>query len=496
MVRFKMLFAAVYSVLLAGLASALPNGPQPNEPQPIYGGQKAKTCQWPQAAGLYNGGSSQLCSAALIHPQIVAYAAHCGAGFTTLRLGEDVTSSARDVELESCHTHPDADGSPERDFAYCRLAEPVLDLPTIPPLVGCETSFLAEGAPMTLVGFGEIEGGTGGVKHWVDVAIDTYPFKEGLILAGGDGLGTCKWDSGAPGYVRLEDGSWRTAGVTFGTTLTCGAGTVLIPLFSFVDWIEEHSGIDVTPCHEGDVWSPDGRCDRLALDPDIGVANWFSGCEVAVSGPVASCGDPYTATADDDPPTVAITDPADGTNDPGPTASFVVNIAAADDGWGLDSVTLAIGDMVTPELTLPPYTYTVYLPEGTWSLVANARDFAGNEASSRPVVINVGTPSATTMGETDGDTTGHTTQGASTGDATDTSGIGGSDASSMGGSEATSAGAESTDSGCGCATGGTVPSALPFFALLFGARRRSRLPPSSLRSVSLVQPQRPLINDV
>ncbi len=461
----EMLLTALYTVLLAA-------------PIPIYGGQAAEVCQWPQAVGLYNGGSSQLCSAALIHPQIVVYAAHCGTGFTTLRVGEDVTSPVRSLPIESCHAHPEVDGSSARDFAYCRLAEPILDLPTVPPLVGCETAALVEGAPLTLVGFGEVEGGSAGFKNWVDVLIDAYPFGEGLILAGGDGLGTCKWDSGAPGYVRLEDGSWRTAGTTFGTVVSCGAGTVLIPLFGFIDWLEEHSGIDVTPCHEGEDWAPDGRCGQFALDPDVGGGAWASGCDGAVSDPIASCGAPYTATADDEPPTVVITDPADGTNYPGPVASFEVNIAADDgDGWGVEDVSLAVDEQLAPGLSLPPYAYTIHLTEGSWTLVAQARDFAGHAASSRPVVVTVGMPPAATTGDTDTDASGETTQGASDGTTTQTSSSGDPDTSSTETGEATSAGAEPADSGCGCATGG-IPSALPL-ALFFGLRRRRQSTPGS-----------------
>ncbi|MCB9703343.1 MAG: trypsin-like serine protease [Myxococcales bacterium] len=459
------------------LAAAPLAAPPPGEPPAIYGGQAASTCQWPQAVALYDGGNSQLCSAALIHPQIAVYAAHCGTGFSTLRLGEDVTAPAIKAELAGCYAHPEVDGTPARDFAYCRLAAPILEVPLVPPLVGCETELLAPGAPMTLVGFGEIEGGSAGDKNWVDVAIDTYPFMESLILAGGDGLGTCKWDSGAPGYVALADGTWRTAGVTYGTTLTCGAGTVLIPLFGFLGWLEEHSGIDVTPCHDADgTWNPDGRCDHLATDPGLGGGSWDERCPGPLGGPGAACGDPYTATPDDSPPTVMIAEPADGSVFPGPSLDLVALVDADDgEGWGLDEVSLAVNGQESPPLALPPFAYALSLPEGTWTLVASARDYAGLEGSSRPVVITVGEPAAATT--SDGGSAGETsaasegsTAATATSDPPDTSGD-----TTDSSASATSGSAAETDSGCACAAEGPrAPTSLLALILVVSRRRRGK----------------------
>ncbi|MEZ4450826.1 MAG: trypsin-like serine protease [Nannocystaceae bacterium] len=457
---------------LLTLAAALQGAP--SGPVGIYGGAPASACQWPTAVAVYDGGP--LCSGVLIHPLVVAYAAHCGEQFTEVQFGEHAAKPARTVATAGCFAHPDADGTPPNDFAYCRLAAPVLDLPIAPPLVGCELEALVEGAPVTLVGFGEEDGGGLGDKFFVEAPVSEIPFMGSLALIGGDGLGTCAGDSGGPGYLQLADGSWRTVGVTFGTTLTCGAGTVMIPLAGYVGWLEEHSGLDVTPCHDAEgAWDPGPRCDHLATDPDVGGGAWAQGCDGAgQSGPGASCGEAWSAAGDRTPPTVTITAPTDGDAFPEPMVKVAIDLVADDgDGSGVDRVDVIIdGSPLGLDLAFPPYSVELTFPAGVFVIEGSARDFAGNVGTSAPVRIAVGDVDGGTTSTTgeESSSTGATT----TGDGTAT---GGPDESSSGGDGTATGGpgGDQPESGCACRSvggGGGAVQGLGVVLLGLVARRR------------------------
>lgn len=458
---------------LVVLAAALTSPTR--EPIAIYGGEAAATCAWPTAVALVDDGP--LCSGALIHPLIVAYAAHCGQSYSAVRFGEDAGSPGRTVATAGCTAHPDVDGTPARDFAYCRLAAPVLDLPLAPPLVGCERDALVVDAPVTLVGFGEIEGGSVGDKVQVVAPVQDTAFMEELVLIGGDGLGTCAGDSGGPGFLQLADGTWRSVGVTYGTTLACGAGTVMIPLANYVAWLEEDAGLDVTPCHDADgAWDPGPRCDRLAQDPGAGGGEWAEWCAGgAQSGPGALCGAPWSAAGDRQAPAVTITAPIDGAHFPEPTMKIAIDLVADDgDGSGIDRVDLEIdGAPLGLDLAFPPYTVDLTFPTGSFTLIGSARDFAGNLGASRPVTIVVGdvdvgtTTGEESTGSGDASTTGG--DATSTGDAAPTTG----EASAT----TTAAADDQGEGGCACAIRGPRPALTAALALgltLVSGRRRAR----------------------
>lgn len=459
---------------LSPTPSAAPEGP----PAPIYGGAAASACAWPTAVALYDGGGGPFCSGVLIHPQVVAYAAHCGTSFGSVRFGEDATAPKKVVATKECVKNPAADGTPAIDWAYCVLQSPVVDVPATPPLYGCEAEALVEGAPVWLVGFGEIEDKSKGRKYAVMAPVDIVPFMESMVLVGGGGIGTCGGDSGAPGYLQLADGTWRVVGVTFGTTLTCGGGTVLLPTTGFVPWLEERSGIDVTPCHAVDgTWAPDGRCDRFAAAPGDGEGAWGEWCTPAtLGGPGALCGEPYDAVADRSPPSVTITAPADGASYDAAPMDVLVTIDAADgEGWGVAAVDLKIdGEALGLGLSVPPYGALLTFPAGEWTLVASARDYGGNTAESAAVTIVVGTPPASTTSGGEG-SGGESSDGTSSGGGTSGSSGGGGGASGATGSDVGSGGDGGAESegGCACGQGGGGPAGALGLVMVGWWRRRS-----------------------
>jgi len=426
---------------------------------PIYGGEEALPCAWPSVVSLDEGG----CTGTLIHPQLVVYAGHCGAVVSELQFGEDFRSPARRVAVEHCEIKPGGFGI-GRDVAFCRLAEPVLDVPIVPVLSGCETDALQIGAKVTLVGYGVAEDGLPhGPKRVTSTPIVQFFGDE--VFIGSDGKDACQGDSGGPALIRLDDGSWRAFGiVSYGSP--CGEGTYFSQIHLQLPWLEERSGFDLTPCGDADgTWNPGALCTDFPLDPGTPAGTWADGCS---GGPVtdwaATCGAPFPADPDTTPPTVSLTAPGDGSvfvTDKS-KQTLLITVAADDLGWGVRDLHLRINDDLVPgsERLGAAATYNdppLSFPHGSYTLEAVATDHAGNQAVSPAVHITIEPPTAPTTGElpTTGDepTTTTTTTTASTG---------------------LDSATEIDDEGCGCRHHPGTPLILPALLLL---RRRRRSAP-------------------
>jgi secreted trypsin-like serine protease len=221
-----------------------------------------------------------LCSGVLVDPGLVLTAAHCiqdGAAAAYVHFGDNHLQSERTVPA-ACHAHPEYDGqNPAFDIAYCALDEPVVDLPLIPILEGCEADALQVGQQVELVGFGMANDGLGpGPKRQVTAQITDLSSQ--VLQIGGGGLDTCFGDSGGPVLVPLADGSWRVGGLTSRGD-NCGDGGEYVSLPQHVDWIESQSGLDLTPCYDqhGN-WSPSGSCSEVPVAPELSAGDWETGC--------------------------------------------------------------------------------------------------------------------------------------------------------------------------------------------------------------------------
>ena len=273
---------------LAGLVA------EPVQRAPIVGGELMPECAWPTAVALMLG--RRLCSGTLVHPDIVVYAAHCGIDVDAVYFGENI-NTARAVAVDACFSYPGSNIFNGTDFAYCRLAESVNDVPIVPILMGCEAAVLTQGRAVTLVGFGRDDEAALGAKH-ATVARMLAP--EGLkAILGGDGLDSCYGDSGGPAFVKLDDGAWRVFGLTsYGRSQACGPGGFYALLQHGVPWIEAHSGVDITPCFAADgAWRPNADCGQFPLQPQRGMGRWQHGCAsgAALSAWGQSCGPPHAA---------------------------------------------------------------------------------------------------------------------------------------------------------------------------------------------------------
>ncbi|PRQ05027.1 Trypsin [Enhygromyxa salina] len=396
------------------VASAAPPNDLRPAPAKIVGGSASETCAWPGVVALQSGG---LCTGTLVHPRVVVYAAHCGTFHTEVLLGEDIAAPARAVETLTCERNSDLFAVSSMDYAYCLLAEPVEDLAITPPLFGCDEDLIEVGTPVTIVGFGDTtsEGPEQvGLKHEAQTEIVGYLTTIGI---GGMGTGADAGDSGGPAFVELDDGSWRMLGLVSGGGGD-GATVQYVPAPVTIAWIEDRTGIDLTPCHAGDgSWAPTPACEGFYVATEPG-ATWAEGCPSARSGPSERCGPPWTELEDLTPPSVAFVEPLDGDALPSAPIELDVLAAADDDGVGVAEVRLAIDG--APWLDafglasvdqVPPYRFEgVSLAEdGEHLLELEAVDWLGNRAVVGATII-VGDPGDETgEGTTDETETGATT---------------------------------------------------------------------------------------
>ena len=308
-------------LLLAGIAAAgvgcstRGDDPRPgleSNRQAIFGGQLATVCQYPSTV-LLSG-----CTGTLVHPQIVITAAHCGTGHKTATFGEGRTG--RKVAIQSCMRFGNGNDA-AMDYAFCKLATPVTDVPIAPVLMGCELDVLKPGRPIIEAGFGDADdkGGGFGTKRWVETTFNKL--QNGAANVGGNGHGYCFGDSGGPAFVKLDDGTWRSFGiVSEGLGKSCGAGDRIGMMSTAVPWIEKTSGIDITPCHDADgKWNPGPGCHGFSLDPGGAGRAWANGCaEAALSPPSATCGAAYNGPPSGDPAPPGPGDAAAPAPDPQP----------------------------------------------------------------------------------------------------------------------------------------------------------------------------------
>ncbi len=467
--------ALTLAMLAPATTQAAPELAAAPNPVGVYGGGPVAGCGWPTTVSMEGS-----CTGTLVHPEVVVYAQHCGSGYGSVKLGDTVNGVGRSVPTEFCRTYPGGGPGTGRDVAVCKLAEPVLDVEIVPPLMGCEASILSQGREVVIVGFGQTDEGNFGIKHEATTTFGFIDPNDEAFLGGG-GVDSCQGDSGGPVFVRLPsasggDDAWRVFGITsYGSA--CGAGGYYSMMHVSMEWIETETGIDVTPCHEADgTWAPGPGCGEFPLDPAGAGGSWADGCDPGPLGPPAAvCGAAFDPQTDPDAPLVTMTAPMDLSRfeSGGAQASVDIVVDADDgDGYGTASVELLIDGASFPSglRETPPWQWSASFPSGTYVLSARAVDLVGNVGESASIVIGVDEdpeplPSAEsssgrgTMGDDDDDGTGPVDDGNGGGIPQDT--------------DARRGGAE----GCACAQtpGGAASPALLLVALLGWRRRLRRL---------------------
>jgi MYXO-CTERM domain-containing protein len=304
----------------------------------------------------------------------------------------------------------------------------------------------------------------------------------------------CNGDSGGPTFVWLDpalggDGTWRVAAIhswaqgADPSEPMCGgeAGSTLAS--QGIDWIEQDSGIDITPCTDADgTWNPTAHCGGVPTEPWVASGTYTTACTSPDLVEYAGvCGPSLDETPDAVPPVVTIVSPGAEQEIPadGGSALVDVEVDATDEGWGIATVTLTIRSITLGEEEVAmrnewePWSFSATLPTGPYEVEAVAVDHAGNESEPVAVCFGVGGPAecmpvseTDTEGDTDAMTTGVETGDATTGDPDqdedeDEDGTGTMPPAARGGEE-----------GCGCRTSGSGPALLPFMLIAFARRRR------------------------
>lgn len=469
---------------------------EPDLPSHIYGGEYVDTCGWPSTVYLQTPGGGS-CTGVLVHPFVVMTAAHCVSDdvITSVRFGENGQTAQQLVETEYCRQFPGWTGATAQgqDLGYCKLRAPVTSVAIIPVAAGCEQSAIQPGARIMHVGFGVEETGDGGRKKMLDTVINNLS-GAGELISGSFNEIICNGDSGGPTFVWLDpalggDGSWRVAAIhswaqgadPVDPNCSGVAGSVLVS--QGLDWIEQDSGIDITPCTDDDgTWNPTAHCGGMPTQPWLASGTYTTACESDDTIEFAAvCGPGLDATPDGTPPVVQILSPTMEQEFPAgdSTTPVDVEIQATDVGWGVASVALTIRNVTVGAEEMAernewqPWSFSANLPTGAYEVIVVATDHAGNESEPVTVCFGVGEPGCAPTGESDGETeTDVGTTGEPMGDTTsigDDEDDDGSDA----GTGVMPPAARGGDDGCGCRAGREgIPVALVLLPLLGLVRRR------------------------
>jgi hypothetical protein len=183
-----------------------------------------------------------ICSGVLIHPLIVLTAGHC-----RVMGNDEVLINCRDANDPERESIPALTGYPHEfhtvgafDIQMIFLAK---SAQKVAPVRIAEPAEIAQANQVGFVGFGESETGAGR-KRAVRLEIQknsTYPRYNRMseFIAGGNGKGACRGDSGGPAYIFVN-GERKLAGLhSRQMTANCGDGGVYTRVDVYMQWLHD-----------------------------------------------------------------------------------------------------------------------------------------------------------------------------------------------------------------------------------------------------------------
>jgi hypothetical protein len=245
----RILLLAVIA-LLPTAAAAIVNGAASRDPD----GPRSSVVRVESSAG-------ELCSGAVIAPDLVLTAAHCVLERANYRVvAVDRRFRPRTVRAVAAAMHPAfVPGTTPRtqpgvDLAIVKLAEPLG--PEFVPLDPRRAGSVGTGQAVDLVGFGVVAEGQNRTARVLRqtrlVSLGPLPgianrvvvVADGQRLAETSGAGACRGDSGGPilaggpgGYQLLGIVSWSSGALSSRTRSACGGLTAVTPVAEHASWI-------------------------------------------------------------------------------------------------------------------------------------------------------------------------------------------------------------------------------------------------------------------
>lgn len=270
---------------------------QSSSPEPyIIGGGPAPDDAYPFAVFIeHDSGSLAWCAGTLIAPTVVLTAAHCIYRFpisqARLWVGADhlVDDFGQEIEVIGLIAHPDYEEFSTNDLAVIILAEPSAT-PPIRLASAAHNNLALPGAMLTAIGWGvqdvndELI-----VNDLTEVSVPvvddatcvaalqgagaaTVVVPTTMLCAGGNGVDTCKWDSGGPLFGVDAAGRYVQLGITSWGEGCAETPGVYTEVAAFSEWLGQFVVADGDVNISGDVEADDALAVLNALaanDPGV-----------------------------------------------------------------------------------------------------------------------------------------------------------------------------------------------------------------------------------